>query len=249
MIGGWFVALRFAKSEGISAEKALAVYGWSILWALIGARVLYFLTAFNLFASPLDALSLNTGGMVAYGGMIGGGLASWYACRKRQIPFFQWADAVIPSVALGTAVTRIGCFLNGCDYGRRTDLPWGIRFPRESLAWIDQVAYEQLPETALYAHPVHPTQLYEALACFLIFGILIHLRRNRPFTGFVFLTWVIAYGLIRSLIELVRGDSDRGTLGPFFTSQWIGLVSAGLAIWGIHALRQAQRHLRGSIRK
>jgi phosphatidylglycerol:prolipoprotein diacylglycerol transferase len=244
IVGGWLLIQRFAKTEGLSSEKALAVYVWSAVWALIGARVLYFLTEFRSFPSPLDALSLNMGGMVAYGGMIGGFFASWYCCRKRQIPLFQWADVAIPSVALGTAITRVGCFLNGCDYGRRTDLPWGVCFPSASLPWIDQVAYQELPEVASHSLPVHPTQLYESLASLIMFGFLMHLRRRRLVPGFLFLTWVVAYGLIRSLIEVVRGDSDRGSVGPFSTSQIIGLLSAGLAMWGILVLRKRHRALR-----
>lgn len=249
MLGGWFLVLRLAKAEGISSRNALAIYMWSALWALFGARFLYFLTALRLFTSPLDALSLSASGMVAYGGMIGGAMASWYVCRKRHVPFLMWADAAIPAVALGTALTRIGCFLNGCDYGRRTDLAWGVHYPKESFVWIDQVFLEQLPEGALHAHPVHPVQLYESVACFILFAALIYLRPKRPFPGFLFLTWVMTYGLARTVIEIFRGDSDRGSIGPFSTSQWIGLLSAGLAWWGLHALRHRSLKESNAIRK
>ena len=77
---------------------------------------------------------VNRGGLVAYGGMIGGFLASWYCCRKREIPLLQWADVAAPSVVLGTAITRIGCFLFGCDYGARSEPAVGGVVPRPEHA-------------------------------------------------------------------------------------------------------------------
>ena len=72
---------------------------------------------------------VNQGGLVAYGGMIGGFLASWYGCRKRGIPLLQWADVAAPSVVLGTAITRIGCFCSAATTARGPSLPWAVRFP------------------------------------------------------------------------------------------------------------------------
>ena len=225
MVVGWFLALRLAKQDGIPSEQAGAIYMWTAVWAIAGARVLYVITEWQEFSNPIDIILLNKGGLVAYGGFIGGTLASWYGCRKRKISLLRWADVSAPSVVLGTAITRVGCLLYGCDYGRRTDLPWGIRFPPEAPAWQDHVAHFGLDKSSPLSFPVHPTQIYETLAGLSIFALLMILRRVRKFSGLVFVVWVAGYGVLRSIIEIYRGDSDRGTVGPLSTSQFIGLVS------------------------
>jgi prolipoprotein diacylglyceryl transferase len=232
MVVGWFLAMRLAKQDGIPTEHAAAIYMWTAVWSIIGARMLYVVTEWQDFASPLDIFLINKGGLVAYGGMIGGFLASWYGCHKRKIRLLRWADVSAPSVVLGTSITRIGCLLFGCDYGRRTDVPWAIRFPQNAPAWQDHLAHFGLDKNAMASFPVHPTQIYESLAALAVFGLVMYLRRVRKFSGEVFLGWVLGYGTLRPLIEIFRGDSDRGNIGPLSTSQFIGIVSviAGIAL-------------------
>lgn len=226
MVVGWFVALRLAKKDGIPPEQAGAIYVWTAVWAIIGARLLYVITEWREFGSPLDVVMLNKGGLVAYGGMIGGFFASWYGCRKRKIHLLRWADVSAPSVILGTGITRIGCLLYGCDYGRRTDVPWAIRFPPGAPAFHDHVSNFGLDQGALASFPVHPTQIYESLTGFALFGLVMYLRRVRKFSGTVFVGWVIGYGTLRSIIEIYRGDADRGSVWLLSTSQLIGIPSA-----------------------
>lgn len=226
MVVGWFLALRLAKRDGISNEKAGAIYMWTAVWAIIGARALYVITEWREFSSVLDVFLLNKGGLVAYGGMIGGFLASWYGCRKRKIELLRWADVSAPAVILGTAITRVGCLLFGCDYGRRAEVPWAIRFPAESPAWHDHVGHFGLDKSAAWSFSVHPTQIYESLVGLALFSLLMYLRRVRKFSGEVFLGWVLGYGILRSVIEIYRGDADRGNVGMLSTSQFIGIVSA-----------------------
>lgn len=230
LVVGWFLALRLAREDGIAQEVAARIYMWTAVWAIVGARVLYVLANFRSFDSVLDAFMLHKGGLVAYGGMIGGFLASWYGCWRRKIPLLRWADVSAPSVVLGTGITRIGCFLYGCDYGRRTDLPWGLSFPRGSPAWKDHLDNGWIQAEALGSLPVHPTQLYESLVGFALFGLLMYLRRVRRFRGQVFLGWVLGYGVLRPLIEVLRDDDQRGNVGPLSTSQFIGLASFALGV-------------------
>jgi phosphatidylglycerol---prolipoprotein diacylglyceryl transferase len=242
LVVGWFLALRLAAKDGIPREQAGAIYMWTAVWAIIGARVLYVITEVHEFANPLDVLMLNKGGLVAYGGMIGGFLASWYGCRKRKIQLLRWADVSAPSVVLGTAITRVGCLLYGCDYGGRADnLPWAIRFPAGAPAFHDHVSNFGLDKGAAASLPVHPTQIYESLAGLALFGLLMYLRRVRKFSGEVFLGWVIGYGVLRSLIEIYRGDADRGAVGPLSTSQFIGLLSVVAGIGLLVALLKKYR--------
>jgi prolipoprotein diacylglyceryl transferase len=248
MVVGWFVALRLAKQDGIPSEQAGAIYMWTAVWAIVGARLLYVITEWQEFSNPLDIILLNKGGLVAYGGMIGGFLASWYGCRKRKIPLLRWADVSAPSVVLGTAITRVGCLLYGCDYGRLSDVPWAIRFPKGSPAFQDHAAHFGLDPNALRSLPVHPTQIYESLATFAVFCVLMYLRRVRKFSGEVFVGWVLGYGIARPIIEIYRGDSDRGNVGPLSTSQFIGIVSALFASTLLYFLLKRYRQDASALR-
>lgn len=248
LVIGWFLAMKLAKADGIAQEEAAAIYMWTAVWAIVGARVLYVLTNLNAFRSPMDALMLHKGGMVAYGGMIGGFLASWYGCHRRGIPLLKWADVSAPSVVLGTGITRIGCFLYGCDYGRRTDVAWGVAFPNGSPAWDDHIRNGWISAQASASLPVHPTQIYESLVGFALFGFLMWMRARRTFSGQVFLCWVIGYGILRPLIELLRADDQRGTVGPLSTSQFIGVTCVALGTALLVALLAKRRRDPTSLR-
>jgi phosphatidylglycerol:prolipoprotein diacylglycerol transferase len=224
--------MRLARKDGIRDEDAGAIYMWTAVWSIVGSRVLYVITQFQEFSNPVDIFMLNKGGLVAYGGMVGGFAASWYGCHRRKIPLLRWADVSAPSVVLGTAITRVGCLLFGCDYGRRSTVAWAIRFPKDSPAWKDHVSLHALAPDAAWSLPVHPTQIYETLTGLALFGLLMYLRRVRRFSGEVFLGWVLGYGIMRPIIEIYRGDDDRGSVGALSTSQFIGLASvvAGIGL-------------------
>jgi len=244
LVAGWFLAMKFAGEDNIDQQEAGTIYMWTAVWSIIGSRILWYFTTPT--ATVWDIPLINQGGLVAYGGMIGGFLASVYGCRKRKIPLLKWADVSAPSVVLGTGITRIGCFLFGCDYGKPAEhLPWAVRFPgpnplapNGSPAWFHHVHDLGLAQTATRSLPVHPTQLYESLAGLALFGLLLLLRRKRRFSGEVFLGWVLGYGILRPIIEHFRDDDDRGiytlpfTELQFSTSQYIGGISVilGLAL-------------------
>jgi len=234
LVVGWFLAVSLAKKDGVGSEVAAQIYMWTAVWAIIGARILYIIANFSSFDHWYEALMLHKGGLVAYGGMIGGFFSSWFCCWRRKIPLLKWADVSAPSVVLGTGITRIGCFLYGCDYGQRTDAGWGISFPRDSAAWKDHLSHGWITSDAMWSQPVHPTQLYESAVGFALFGLLMWIRKHRTFSGQTMLAWITLYGILRPLIEILRDDDQRGSVGPLSTSQFIGLTSfvlgLGLAI-------------------
>jgi phosphatidylglycerol:prolipoprotein diacylglycerol transferase len=249
LFAGWFLAMRLAKQDGIDQQEAGTIYMWTAIWAIVGSRLLYVITNLSDFDSLTQVFMVNRGGLVAYGGMIGGFLASWYGCRKRRIPLLRWADVSAPSVVLGTAITRIGCFLYGCDFGARSNLPWAVRFPgpgplapQGSPAWQHHVQDFGLSRMAGWSFPVHPTQIYESLVGLSLFGILMLIRRYRRFSGQVFLGWVLGYGIMRPLIEILRDDDQRGNVGPLSTSQFIGITTVVLGLGLLVALVRRYRH-------
>jgi phosphatidylglycerol---prolipoprotein diacylglyceryl transferase len=230
LVVGWFIAMTLAKKDGIDQQEAGTIYMWTAVWSIVGSRLLYVITNIDEFDSVTQVVMVNRGGLVAYGGMIGGFLASVYCCRKRGIPLLQWADVAAPSVVLGTAITRVGCLLFGCDFGARSSLPWAIRFPQHSPAWNRHVELYQLSRSAEWSFPVHPTQIYESLVGLFLFAMLMLIRKYRTFSGQVFLGWVLGYGILRPLIEIVRDDDQRGNVGPLSTSQFIGITSVALGL-------------------
>lgn len=247
LVVGWFVATRLAgatnRSRGLRLDDIGALYFWSLAGALVGARLLYVLVNPEAFTRWVDVVSMRQGGLVAYGGMLGGLLASVAAARARRVPFFEWADAAAPAVALGTGITRIGCWLYGCDFGRPTSLPWGVRFPPASPAYVQHERAGWLATGAEKSLSVHPTQLYEAVVGFLLFAALMVLRRRRLAAGAIFCAWLAGYGVLRALIEFARGDEERGHWGPVSTSQFIGLACAAFA--GVLALALRRREVGG----
>jgi phosphatidylglycerol:prolipoprotein diacylglycerol transferase len=249
LIIGWYLALWFGDKDGLSRQGIASIYVWTAISAVVGARLLYVATNLETYRNPLDILKVNEGGLVAYGGFLGGFAASWYYCIKNRWSLLEWADVAVIPVALGLSITRIGCLLYGCDFGARSTVAWAITFPgktelnklRGSPAFQHHMNNYGLDPSAAQSFPVHPTQLYETLLGIAIVGVLLLVRRKRKFSGQMFVVFTVLYGIARTLIELLRDDAERGGIGQFSTSQIIGLVSSGAAIVLYVALWQRYR--------
>lgn len=226
MAGIWLAGRR---SSGTSIRPAqitdLSLY--LILSSILGARLFYVALHWGEFSDhPLNIVNpfQNSGefgvaGLVFYGGFIFGVLTSlWYAFRK-GIPFWLLADVMSPSIALGLALTRVGCFLNGCCFGTPCDLAWGVLFPPDS------------PAGSLFQVPVHPSQLYESLGALVILFVLFIVDRHKPFNGFTFWIFSALYGVLRFSVDLTRHydvESSFRILGHAFSVNQF--ISAGLVL-------------------
>lgn len=235
---GWWLALRLAERAGLERREMERCFVVTALAALLGSRALFLVTNPGLARGPLDLVRPTGQGLVAYGGFLGGFLASLLWCRWRRVPFLIWADAAVAALGSGLLFTRIGCFLAGCDFGQPWDGPLAVRFPGGSLAWQEQVARGLIGRDATSSLPVHPTQLYESAAGALLLGLVLLVRRRRP-PGEAFVAFTMGYAVLRFLIEIVRGDPRRGALGGLSTSQVVALATfaAGLAL--LASLRRA----------
>ncbi len=242
LVVGWYLAMWLSDKDGLSRQGVAQIYVWTAVCAVIGARVLYVLTNLDHFKNPIDWIKVNEGGLVAYGGFLGGFFASWYWCRKNGWSLLRWADVGVIPVALGLSITRIGCLLYGCDFGGISKHGWAIQFPgptalnkmRGSPAWQRHVHdLKLLPDTATQSLPVHPTQIYEVLLGVFIVAVLLVVRKKRRFSGEAFVAFTMTYGIARFFIEFLRDDAERGEILGLSTSQAIGLVSstAALALW------------------
>lgn len=236
LIIGWYLTLSLAEKDGLPKETMANCYVVTALAALAGSRVLYVVTNLDDFHSPWDFFALRNGGLVAYGGFLGGLLGSWAFLARKGIRLLAWADDAVPSLASGLMVTRIGCYLFGCDFGKR--LPDGApgwlktlgTFPHwaagtlasgdGSPAYMRHLeTYRGTPlESELIrmntSFPVHPTQLYESLVGLGLLGLLLWQRKHLRFRGQVFLLFAFAYGFLRFVLELWRDDVERGSYGP-----------------------------------
>ncbi len=224
---GQLLAIRAASQCGLDVEPLRRCCGWALAGAFVGARFLYVVTNLSRFDSWLGMLRWWDGGVVAYGGFLGGfaGTIAFATCH--DIALAEWVDCAAPSLALGLALTRIGCFLAGCDFGAPWSGPWAVRFPTGSPAFSQQVAQGLLSSTARQSLPVHPTQLYESLAGVALLALVVVVGRRRRFAGEAFAAFVFGYAVLRAAIEVFRADLDRGGVGAFSTSQVIAGVTLG----------------------
>jgi phosphatidylglycerol:prolipoprotein diacylglycerol transferase len=225
VVAGRLLALRLAERDGMDASLMNRCAVWGLAGAIIGARLLFVVTNLDQIDHIFDIFTIWNGGLVAYGGFLGGFVGMIIFCRMHRLAFLPWADCVAPSLCLGLTITRIGCFLGGCDYGKPWDGAWAVRFPAGSPAFVEQTLQGLLPPGATQSLAVHPTQLYESLAGVVLLALFIAVRRRRGYPGQAFLAIVVGYAVLRSAIEVLRADLGRGAVGPLSTSQFIGIAT------------------------
>ena len=219
---GLKLAMVRAKARGLDDARVLDLGIYIIISALVGAKLLLLVTDFHTFTSdPKELLTLARSGGVFYGGLILAVIVALWYIRKIGLPLWTTCDVFAPGIALGHVVGRFGCLFAGCCFGKPTTRPWGITF-------TDPFAAANVG-TPLGV-PLHPTQLYEAGAEFIILMVLLSTeRKGRPFAGRTFWLYMLLYAVSRFIIEFFRGD-ERGNVGIFSTSQFISLLLFPLAI-------------------
>jgi phosphatidylglycerol:prolipoprotein diacylglycerol transferase len=199
----------------LTAAELVSDLGFHLLVAgLIGSRVLYIITRWDAeyAREPAKVLRIWEGGLVWYGGLIAATLVAYRFVRKHRISFWPYADILVSSVSLGHGIGRLGCFAAGCCFGNvaRDGFPLTVRFPAESSAWAQHVKDHLISSTAVTSLPVYPTQLFEAGGELLIFLTLLWIRTRKRFHGQVLLSYFFLYPLLRTVIEMFRGDAIRG---------------------------------------
>jgi phosphatidylglycerol---prolipoprotein diacylglyceryl transferase len=201
-------------NAGAIADMAVYV----LIAGLVGAKLLLLAVEWAHYSrNPRELFSLVQSGGVFYGGLILAFPVAWWYARRHGLSAWNTADVLAPAVVLGQAVGRLGCFAAGCCYGRPASVPWAVTFH-------DDYAH-RIVGTPL-ATPLHPTQIYESLACLVIFGILVAMADRKRFHGQIALGYVALYGVARFIIEFFRGDAARGTVfgGVLSTSQFIAIL-------------------------
>jgi phosphatidylglycerol:prolipoprotein diacylglycerol transferase len=198
---GIWIAIKRSPARHFAPTFALDLSVQILIWSLAGARAMYVVTHWDEFKghlwdiiSPVQANGqIGIAGLVLLGGVAAGFAVTYFYARKRGHAFFAVTDLFMPSLALGVAIGRLGCFFNGCCFGLPAHVPWCVHFPPESLAGY------------VYPHAcIHPTQIYEALVMLLTFGALLWFDRTPRPTGQPTGIFLLIYGLWRFYNESLR---------------------------------------------
>lgn len=218
LVGLWMFSRELRRGDLPSAAADVALV--AVVVGLLGAKSLYVLE--HLGTEPLRDLLTERGGLSFFGGLVAGMAVAVAAFWRRRWPVVALMAAATPALAIGHAIGRVGCLLVGDDYGRPTDLPWGMAFPR-GLPPVDV--------------PVHPTQLYEAIPLALFAVWLIRWRRAGMADLGVLGRYFVFAGLLRFAIEFIR--TNTRVVGPFTVAH---LAAAALAVLGaVLLVRNARR--------
>ncbi len=231
---------RDAAKEGIDPHLIGAMAVWALLFGILGTRVMHIILFPQGYSwkDPIGWIAIWQGGLVFQGALPGTLIYAVYGCRKNKVPFWKISDCTIPYLAMAHALGRIGCIMNGCCYGARTDLPWAIRFPRipwdraqpatGSPAYLDHCQRFSELSTSVdrWSYPIHPTQIYGVLGLLALCLVLLYLRKHwHPYTGFLMPVYLILYSVGRFCIEFLRGDHNPTTFGVLSDQQVFCIVT------------------------
>jgi phosphatidylglycerol:prolipoprotein diacylglycerol transferase len=212
LTGSWLTAVRM-REEGLDPELAWSLLVYVMLGGIAGSKLYFAVDVHLRTGTPFADLFFSREGITWYGGLLGATLAGAVAGRIRGVPIKTLLDCTAVAGAVGQSIGRVGCFLVGDDYGRISDLPWAMAFPRGAPPTLETV---------------HPTQLYEILWLLPVAAFLWHRRHRSPF---LFGEYIALNGLGRIFIEILRVNPQVlfGLTEPQLVG--IGLIVAGGGGW------------------
>ncbi len=239
--GVWLAIIR-GRSAGYDADTILSLGLGVFLWGIVGARLFHVIEYHDQFFPPGRSLILGipgvlnvaAGGLTVFGSLPTAALAAWHFAWRRGLSLPRLADCIAPSLLLGLAIGRVGCFLNGCCFGGPCDLPWALQFPPHSPPWIDQAMHGllgEMPATAPLPKslPIQPTQLYAALDAALLAALAVAFTPSSRRDGAVFALVLTLHPISRFLLEMIRVDEPPALGSPLSISQLVALVLLALA--------------------
>lgn len=225
---GLWTWLGKKSSRNMSYASDLLI--WLIIPGIIGARLAYIIANLREFINEPQLIPrIDLGGLIFYGGLIGGIVGLYFFARKKGETFLELADFTVVAIPLAHTFGRIGCFLNGCCYGKIWDGPWAVRYPCPhnghpgGFAWFDHLRANMITQSSLYSLPVHPVQLYEAAFNLLIFLFLLLSYRHRKIQGSVTYRYLLLYPVARFVLEFFRGD-ERQKIFSLSVAQWLSIL-------------------------
>ena len=197
---------------------------WILIPAIIGARAAYVVEHWTDYQDLLiSILRIDQGGLMFYGGVLGAALGLLAFSRVKKESYLELVDLVIVALPLGHAFGRIGCFLNGCCYGKTCNAQYGVQYPQFSEPWHDHLQAGLIAANAKVSAVVIPNQLYASAVNALIFVLLFWLYKRRQHPGQILAVYLLTYPIARYFLEMLRADS-RMQVGQFSISQFLSLA-------------------------
>lgn len=224
-----YLSSRRASRFGVDPQNILDLAVYVILAGVLGSRLLYVVFHLNEYDNLLDIFALWQGGATLYGGLLLAIFAVWAFSKKRGIDYLLLADIIAPSLALGIMLTRVGCFLSGCCYGKPTTLPWGVVFPEGSAAGA--YSRQLAAELGVDVVHLHPAQLYASGFGLITFLILMLGEKKFVKRGSTFGSLLILYGIFRFTLDFFRYYEQN--MRMIFDLTLNQLVSIGLISFGL----------------
>ena len=205
---GVYLSIWRGRKLGLDPGRMMDLAMCVMISSAVGARLFYVIPHWEEFSGhPWDVINpfqngeVGIAGLTLYGGLILAVVVGIWFARRHRMPVWRVTDAMAPAVASGIFLTRIGCFLSGCCFGKPSVVSWAMTFPRNSAAGY------LFPNT-----PIHPTQVYSSLYGLAIFGILLSLERFKRFDGFTFWVFILLYSVARFAVDFVRYYEESMTL-------------------------------------
>ncbi|MCD4782373.1 MAG: prolipoprotein diacylglyceryl transferase [Candidatus Eremiobacteraeota bacterium] len=211
MVLGYFFVLGFAhynaRKIDMDENDAVDLSILTFISGILGSRIIYILLNLKQYHSFTDLLEFQKGGLSWHGGLLGGILAIFIYCKIKKYNPFKALDLLMTPTILALGIGRIGCFLNGCCYGKPTSVPWAMTFSSHR-----------------HPIPVHPTQLYEMILDFALFFFLLYWWKKRKFNGENSLIMLALYSVIRFLVEFFRYNSPNQMIVGISLAQWVSVA-------------------------
>lgn len=245
-LAAYFVVRRFSERiAGIPRDDSSQLLVFAMVGGALGARLAYVAEHWSAeFAGQpvIEVFRFDRGGLMFYGGLGGAIVALACLARLRRCAFQDLIDLSAIALPLGHAFGRVGCFLNGCCYGRPAESLLCVQYPAGSEPWHAQLSGGLIPSTAIASLPVIPSQLIEAALNLALFAALAATARRRPRRGTLSGAYLVAYAMIRFGTETLRSD-PRMSVGPFSISQFICLFAFAAGCLLLLASRKAPEAL------
>ncbi|MEA4882906.1 MAG: prolipoprotein diacylglyceryl transferase [Clostridia bacterium] len=212
-VAGTLFASSRGKKKGISSDNIIDLALFVCIGSILFARILYVLLNIGEYAArPVSVFYMRDGGLSFFGGLAGGALVGIMYCKKQKVQIGSMADVIAPAVALGYAIVRIGCLLNGCCYGVESHVAWAMKAAGDGILR-------------------HPTQIYSAIYSVIILFVLLAIEAKKKFEGEILWLYVGFYSVARFIVEFWR-ESPRDYFAPF-TSTQVLCVILGILAFGV----------------
>lgn len=244
---GGFPDLTPGKKDGLDPDQCLDICIFTIIFAVIGARIYYVAFAWDYYKDNLLSIfNIRQGGLAIYGGVLAGILTAYIMCRIKKIPFLQFADLAAPGLLVGQIMGRWGNFFNREAFGQYTDGLFAMELPLNAVRSMDDITQEMLAHARVadgvtYVQ-VHPTFLYESLWNLALLIFILAMTKHKKFHGEFFYFYLFFYGLGRFWIEGLRTDQLKMWVTGFPVSQALALVLMAVALilfaLGLHKSKQ-----------